>query len=83
MSHDQPFNGPHGYRCEGSGRGWYSFRQVTLVFMGTGTMVVCLKHVGIPDSNRERLKMSLKTLASWSVHAWSTHHGNPSVPAAL
>uniref|UniRef100_A0A674EE58 Beta-catenin-like protein 1 n=1 Tax=Salmo trutta TaxID=8032 RepID=A0A674EE58_SALTR len=31
-------------------------------------MVVCLKHVGITDSGRERLKMSVKTLASWSAH---------------
>uniref|UniRef100_A0A4W5KU33 Inactive rhomboid protein n=1 Tax=Hucho hucho TaxID=62062 RepID=A0A4W5KU33_9TELE len=41
-------------------------------------MVVCLKHVGITDSDRERLKISGKTLASWSVHARSTHPGNPS-----
>ena len=31
-----------------------SFRQVTLVFLGTGTLVVYLKHVGITDSDRER-----------------------------
>ena len=49
----------------------------------TGTMVVCLKHVGITDLEGERLKMSVKTLASWSVHARSTHPGNPSGPAAL
>ena len=60
-----------------SATGWLSFRQVTLVFLGTGTMVVCLKHVGITDSDRERLKMSVKTLASWSVHARSTRPGNP------
>jgi hypothetical protein len=41
-------------------------------------MVVCLKHVGITDSVRDGLKMSVKTLASWSEHAWSTHPGNPS-----
>ena len=43
-----------------------SFWQFTLVFLDTGTMVVCLNHVGIIDSDRERLKMSLKTLTSWS-----------------
>jgi hypothetical protein len=53
------------------------------VFLGTGTIVVCLKHVGIIDSVRDRLKMSLKTLASWSAHARSTRPSNPSGPAAL
>ena len=42
------------------------------MFVGTGTM----KHVGITDSDRERLKMSVKTLASWSAHALSTRPGN-------
>ena len=39
-------------------------------------MVVCFKHVGITDSVRERLKMSVKTLDSWSAHALSTHPGD-------
>ena len=42
-----------------------------------------LKHVGITDSDRERLKMSVKTLASWSALARSTCPGNPPGPAAL
>ena len=53
------------------------------MFLGTGTMVICLKHVGITDSDREWLKILVKTLASWSAHARSTHNGNPSGPAAL
>ena len=46
-------------------------------------MVVCLKHVGITDSDRERLKMSVKTLDSWSAHARITLPGNPFGPTAL
>jgi hypothetical protein len=53
------------------------------VFLGTGIMVVCLKHVGITDSYRERLKMSVKTLVSWSAHARITHPGNLSLPCSL
>ena len=40
-------------------------------------------HADQVDQVRERLKMSVKTLASWSAHAPSTHPGNPSGPAAL
>ena len=53
------------------------------MFLGTGTMVVCLKHVGITDSDRERLKMSVRTPAIWSAHARSTHPGNLSGPVDL
>jgi hypothetical protein len=60
-----------------------SFRKVTLDFLGTGTMVVSFKHVGISDCDKERLKMSEKTFAIWSVHALRTHPGIPSGPAAL
>ena len=47
----------HFMAADVSATGLLSFRQVTLVFMGTGTMVVCLKHVGITDLVRDRLKM--------------------------
>ena len=49
----------------------------------TGPVVVCLKHVGITDGVRERLKTSVNTLASWSGHALSTHPGNLSVNVNL
>ena len=62
---------------------WGSVGAVTLMFLCTGTMVVCFKHVGITDMDRERKKMSVKTLGSWSAHAWSTRPGNPSGTAAL
>jgi hypothetical protein len=81
MSHDQPFKAIHGYQRECHGA--VSFRQVTFASLGTETMGVCLKHVVITDSVRERLKMSVKTLAIWSAHALSTRPGNPSDPAAL
>ena len=53
------------------------------MFLGIGTMVVCLNHVVITNLDRERLKMSVKILASWSAHALSTCPGNLSGPAAL
>ena len=60
-----------------------SFRHVILVFLGTGSMVVCLKNVGLTDLDKEMLRISVKTLASWSVHALSSRAGNPFGPAAL
>ncbi len=43
-----------------------------------GTMVDLFKREGTTDRERERLKMSVKTPASWKAHAWSTGPGMPS-----
>ena len=49
------------------------------MFLGTGSMVACLKHVGITDSDRERLKMSVKPVGQRML----TCLGNSSGPVAL
>ena len=53
----------------------HSLFQVTLEFLGTGTMVICLKHVGITHWDWERWKMFIKTPASWSTHALRSYPG--------
>lgn len=56
-------------------------RQKTIDFLGTGIMVVVLKHVGTMALLMEMLKMSVKTPASCSAHSLSTLPGMLSGPA--
>ncbi len=61
--------------------GLQSFKHVIFFFFGMGTMVDFLKHEA--DRERERLKMSVKTPATWNAHALSTRPGMPFGPTAL
>ncbi len=63
--------------------GLQSFKHVLLFFFGMGTMVDFLNHAGTTDRESDRLKISVKTPASWKVHALSTRPGIPSGPTAL
>ncbi len=49
--------------------GLQTFKHVILFFFGMGTIVDFLKHEGTMDRERDRLKMSVKTPASWKAHA--------------
>ena len=63
------------------GRWW--LRQDTGDFLGTGIMVVVLRHDGTVTLLREMLKMSVRSSASWSAYPLSTLLGMLSGPAAL
>ncbi len=63
--------------------GLQSIKHVILFFFGMGTMMDFLKHEGTTDRERDRLKISVKTPASWKAHALSTPPGIPSGPTAL
>ncbi len=63
--------------------GLQSFKHVILFLFGMGTMVDFFNHEETTDREKERLKMSVKTPASWNVHARSTRPGVPSRPTAL
>ncbi len=60
-----------------------SSRSSMWFYFSLGTMLDFLKHEGTTDRERDRLKMSVKTLASWKAHALSTRPGIPSRPTAL
>ncbi len=67
----------------GQSTGLQSFKHVILFLFGMGTMVDFFKYAGTTDRERDRLKISVKTPASWKAHALSTRPGMPSGPTAF
>ena len=63
--------------------GRQSFKHVTFLFFGTGTMTDVFKQEGTIPVEGERLNMSVNTPASCIVHALITRPGMPSAPAAF
>ena len=66
---------------EVSATGLKSLWHKAFEFLGTG--LVILKHVGITDWDKKRLKITVNMPASCSAHALRTHPGIPSGPASL
>ena len=66
-----------------SATGRKSLREVVSDFLGTGMMVADFRQAGMLSCSRERLKMLVKTGASWSAHALSTFPGTPFGPVAF
>lgn len=63
--------------------GMKSLRLLISVFLGTGTMVADLKHLGTMHCDSERLKMFVNASVSCSTQSLSTLPGTPSEPAAF
>ena len=75
VSHDQPFKALHGYRCE-----WVGSHLGRLPYL---TVPGHRDYGGDTDSDREWLKVLVKTLVSCPAHPRSTRPGNLSGPAAM
>jgi hypothetical protein len=81
VSHDQPFKVLHGFRRECHGA--VIIKAGYLYFLGHRDYGGLLKTCRYSRLGQGEVKMSVKTLASWSAHALSAHPGNPSGPTAF